>query len=124
MSHENDQLLMPVNLSFESMKKVNQHGVEYWSARDLQQCLGYAEWRKFENTIKKAIESCKQSGNDPKHHFVGADKPIVGGKGATQLVDHLRGKPRPSGRGQERRQPRCLFGFVNVVFVAVQYTDE
>ena len=73
-------------MSFEDLKKHNQHGVECWSARDLQPCLGYFEWRKFENTIKKAIESCRESGNDPSHHFVGADKQIKFGKGATQKV--------------------------------------
>ncbi|HSX25969.1 MAG TPA: DNA damage-inducible protein D [Chlamydiales bacterium] len=82
---ENASLVTP-NLSFESLKKFNEHGVEYWSARDLQPCLGYSEWRKFENAIKKAIESCKQSGNDPNHHFVGADKQIQFGKGAIQMV--------------------------------------
>ena len=82
---ENSQLV-PHNLSFESLKKLNEHGVEYWSARDLQPCLGYSEWRKFENTIKKAITSCKQSGNDPDKHFVGADKMIGIGKQAKRRV--------------------------------------
>jgi DNA-damage-inducible protein D len=66
----------PTGQAFKSLKKINQHGMEYWSARDLQPCLGYTEWRKFENAIKKARESCKQSGNDPGHHFVGAAKQI------------------------------------------------
>jgi hypothetical protein len=57
------------SLSFESLKKLNKHGVEYWSARDLQPCLGYSEWRKFENTIKKAMKSCKQAGNAPQKPF-------------------------------------------------------
>ncbi len=74
------------NLSFESLKKVNQFGVEYWSARDLQPCLGYSEWRKFENTIKKSIESSMQSGNDPKNHFVGADKMVSIGSEADRKV--------------------------------------
>ncbi|MEI6243264.1 MAG: hypothetical protein WCP39_07695 [Chlamydiota bacterium] len=39
--------------AFESIKKTNQHGIEYWSARDLQQLLGYTEWRKFEGTIEQ-----------------------------------------------------------------------
>ena len=73
--------------SFESLKKLNQNGLEYWSARDLRSCLGYTEWRKFENTIKKAIGSCQQSGNDPCYHFVGADNPIISGKGRTQVID-------------------------------------
>lgn len=87
MNRSNDPVPAPSNLSFESLKKLNQHGVEYWSARDLQPCLGYTEWRKFNNAIKKAIESCRQSGNDPKHHFGGADKPIPGGKGSSQIVE-------------------------------------
>jgi DNA-damage-inducible protein D len=33
------------------------------------------------------ISSCKQSGNDPSHHFAGAGKQINLGKGATQTVE-------------------------------------
>jgi len=86
MDQSDNHLPSLPKLPFESLKKYNLHGAEYWSARDLQPCLGYTEWRKFENAIKKAIESCKQSGNNPNYHFVGADKPILGGKGATQMV--------------------------------------
>ena len=68
---ENTQLV-PSNLSFESLKKLNEHGVEYWSARDLQPCLGYSKWHGFEPAIKKAMKSCKQSGNDPQNHFTSA----------------------------------------------------
>lgn len=67
--------------SFEEMKRVNQHGAEYWSARELQPMLGYSHWRSFENTIKKAITSCEQSGNDPQYHFARARKMIEVGKG-------------------------------------------
>jgi DNA-damage-inducible protein D len=85
---ENDRnLLIPSNLSFESLKKLNEHSVEYWSARDLQPRLGYSQWRSFENAIQKAIESCKQSGNNPAHHFAGARKVIQAGKGATQIIE-------------------------------------
>lgn len=79
--------LIPNKLSFEDLKKINQHGIEYWSARELQPYLGYSQWRRFENAIQKAIESCKQSGNDPNHHFAGAGKQIDFGKGATQIVE-------------------------------------
>ena len=71
---------------FEELKRLNDHGAEYWSARDLQPLLGYEQWRRFENAIQKAITSCKQSGNNPGHHFAGAGKPITGGKGAVQTV--------------------------------------
>ena len=69
------------------MKKINEYGAEYWSAPELQPLLGYSQWRRFEDALKRAITSCKQSGNNPDHHFAGAGKPIAGGKGAVQVVD-------------------------------------
>ncbi len=87
MEKDDDNTPIPSKLSFEDLKQVNQHGIEYWSARSLQPSLGYSQWRRFENAIQKAIESCKQSGNDPEHHFAGAGKPISGGKGSSQIVD-------------------------------------
>ena len=74
------------NQSFEDLKKTNEYGAEYWSARELQPLLGYGQWRRFEDAIKRAITSCKQSGNSPEYHFAGAGKPITGGKGAVQTV--------------------------------------
>lgn len=73
--------------TFEDLKQTNNHGAEYWSARDLQSLLGYSQWRRFEQAIERAKTSCKESGNSPDHHFAGAGKPITGGKGAVQLVD-------------------------------------
>ena len=75
------------SVSFEGLKKNNEHGAEYWSARDLQICLGYTQWRRFESAINRAMESCEASGNKASYHFAAAGKPIVGGKGATQIVD-------------------------------------
>lgn len=57
MEKKNNKQLIFNNLYFENLKKVNDHGVEYRSARDLQLCLGYSQWRFFENAINKAIES-------------------------------------------------------------------
>ncbi len=72
--------------SFEALKRVNAHGAEYWSARDLQPLLGYSQWRRFEDAIGRAMTSCEQSGNKPGHHFAGAGKMIGTGKGATREV--------------------------------------
>ena len=72
--------------AFEGLRQTNDHGAEYWSARDLQSLLGYSQWRRFEQAIDRAKTSCEQSGNDPDHHFAGAGKPITGGKGAVQVV--------------------------------------
>lgn len=73
--------------SFEDLKHANEHGAEYWEARELQPMLGYSQWRRFEDAIKRAMISCEKSGNDPSHHFAGAGKPITGGKGAVQVVN-------------------------------------
>ena len=72
--------------SFEELRRTNQHGAEYWSARDLQPLLGYGQWRRFEDAVKRAMTSCEASGNSAEHHFAGAGKPITGGKGAVQVI--------------------------------------
>ncbi|PKL52481.1 MAG: DNA damage-inducible protein D, partial [Nitrospira bacterium HGW-Nitrospira-1] len=83
-----DKNLTPIgSKSFEDLKRANEHGAEYWSAREIQSLLGYTQWRRFEDAIKRALTSCKQSGNEPSYHFAGAGKPIEGGKGAVQLVN-------------------------------------
>lgn len=73
--------------SFEDLKQVNDHGAEHWSARALQPLLGYSQWRRFEDAIKRAQISCEQSGNDPAYHFAGAGKMIGLGKGGQREVE-------------------------------------
>ena len=83
-----DKNLVPMgSKSFEDLKKTNEYGAEYWSAREIQPLLGYTQWRRFEDAIQRALTSCKQSGNEPSYHFAGAGKPIEGGKGAVQTVN-------------------------------------
>lgn len=72
--------------SFEQLKRVNDHGAEFWSARDLQTLLGYSQWRRFEEAITRATTSCEKSGNDPAHHFAGAGKMVVLGSGSKREV--------------------------------------
>ena len=47
---------------FERIKKTNEHGEEYWSARELFKVLEYTEYGKFIPTLQKAIEACKVVG--------------------------------------------------------------
>jgi len=62
----------------------------YWRARDLQQILGYAEWRNFEHVIRKAKEASRRSGLNPSHHFVDANKVLEIGRGGPPGVrDYL-----------------------------------
>ena len=70
------------NKTFEEIKHIDENGVEFWYARELQGVLDYKEWRKFEGVIKKAEISCKNSGIDSSDHFVGVDKMVQIGSGA------------------------------------------
>lgn len=64
------------NKDFESIRKIDENGIEYWEARELMPILGYEEWRKFVGVIDKAKEACKESRQTAENHFVGADKMI------------------------------------------------
>lgn len=66
-----------------------QDGVEYWLARELQELLGYADWRNFLNAIHKAKESCETSGEDVSDHFVDVTKMVKIGSGAEREQDDL-----------------------------------
>lgn len=72
--------------SFEGLKRINEHGAEYWSARDLQGLLGYGQWRRFEEAIQRARTSCEQSGNPAENHFAGAGKMVVLGSSSRREV--------------------------------------
>lgn len=62
------------NEIFEDIKHVDENGIEYWYARELQIVLDYKEWRKFEGVIQKAQKACENSDINTLEHFVGADK--------------------------------------------------
>ena len=70
--------------SFEEIKHIDENGVEFWYARELQSVLDYKEWRKFDGVIQRAIKACKNSNINASDHFVGADKMVSIGSGATR----------------------------------------
>lgn len=75
--------------SFEAIKQTNEHGAEFWSARDLQLLLGYSQWRRFEQAIERAVSSCQQSGNRSDYHFAGAGKMVdLGSSSQRELADY------------------------------------
>ncbi len=87
MNYSIDDLLKS---PFEKIKRISEEGYEYWSARDLSKLLGYTEYRKFQNPIQKAIESCMNSGEQVYNHFAQVSDMVEIGSGAEREVDDVR----------------------------------
>ena len=62
-------------------------GVEYWHARQLQDALGYTEWRNFVLVIEKAQTACRNSGQLAADHFVEVNTMVDLGSGAQREVE-------------------------------------
>ena len=77
-----------LNKTFEEYA-YEQDGIDYWLARELQELLGYAEWRNFLNAVDKAKESCKTTGEAVSDHFVDINKMVKIGSGAEKSVDDI-----------------------------------
>jgi len=64
-------------------------GVECWSARELQEILGYTQWRNFVKVIEKAKNACENSGVLLSDHFADISKMVVVGSDATREVQDI-----------------------------------
>jgi hypothetical protein len=58
---------------FDSIKRIDREGCEYWLARELMKLLGYGQWKRFSDAIQRAIVSCQIQGELTENHFAGAD---------------------------------------------------
>lgn len=77
-----------LNKSFEEYA-YEQDGVEYWLARELQELLGYTDWRNFSNAINKAKESCETTNERVLDHFVDINKMVKIGSGAERKQEDI-----------------------------------
>jgi len=75
--------------NFESFSHTTEEGIEFWLARDLQQLLGYTEWRNFYKVIVKAKTACELSEQDIVNHFVDINKMVQIGSGAQKEIDDV-----------------------------------
>ena len=81
-------LIRQLNRLFEKAA-YEQDGIEYWLARELQELLGYSDWRNFTNAIEKAKQSCETSAQLVVDHFVDVNKMIELGKGGQREVSDI-----------------------------------
>lgn len=75
------------NNQFETIKRMDEAGREYWSSRELAKVLEYVDYRKFVNVIDKAKVACENSGEVIHNHFVHADEMVQIGSGAERTID-------------------------------------
>ena len=61
-------------------------GIECWSARELQEILGYTKWENFIKVIDKAKQACKNAGGSVPDHFPDIRKMIGLAKGAEREI--------------------------------------
>ena len=71
---------------FEDIKHIDETGNEYWLARELQNILGYHQWRSINDLIERAKTACQESKYNIDDHFVAQRKMIKLAKGATRNV--------------------------------------
>ncbi|HBX52871.1 MAG: DNA damage-inducible protein D [Bacteroidetes bacterium GWF2_33_38] len=74
--------------SFESASH-EKDNVEFWFARDLQELLGYTQWRNFQIVIDKAKTACNNAGQAIDDHFADVSKMVVLGSGSKREIDDI-----------------------------------
>jgi len=73
---------------FDAIRRVDEAGNEYWSARELGKLLGYTtNFRNFKPAIEKAKEACKKSGYEVADHFAETRNMVAVGSGAKRPTD-------------------------------------
>lgn len=73
--------------TFERIKRINQAGADFWSARELARVLEYREFRNLSAAIAKAREACTHSGHAVTDHFVLFNEMVGIGSGAQRELE-------------------------------------
>jgi len=82
------ELITALFEQFEAAKQQND-SIEYWSARDMQGILGYAQWKNFEKVIEKAKAACENAGAEVKNHFSEFGKMVDIGSGVSREINDV-----------------------------------
>ena len=71
---------------FEDIKHIDENGNEYWLARELQNVLGYRQWRSINDMIERAKVACQESKYSIDDHFALHRKMVKIGSNTTRNV--------------------------------------
>ena len=80
------ELVNKTEKDFESIKHIDENGVEFWYARELMTMLEYKQWRRFEQVIEKAKEACENSNIKVDEHFAGVGKTSKMPNGGKKII--------------------------------------
>ena len=75
---------------FESIKHIDEEGIDYWTSRALWKVLEYNEYRNFLPVVEKAKTACINSGQRVEDHFVEFHEMVGIGSGAERSVDSVK----------------------------------
>lgn len=78
------------NRTFEELRRIDESGNEYWSARELFPVLEYSRWEKFRPLVEKAKIACETAGAKASDHFHLDVKMIDLAKGAKREIEDFR----------------------------------
>lgn len=78
------------NIVFEKIKHIDENGVEFWYARDLQSVLEYKQWKNFIKVVDKAKEACLNSRLNIIEHFISINKNITLSNNATRKIEDIK----------------------------------
>lgn len=82
------ELIQELFLKFENASNLY-NNIECWSAREVQEILGYTKWDNFVKVIEKAKKACENSGAIISDHFADVGKMIELAKGAQREISDI-----------------------------------
>lgn len=80
----------PHQTVFEQIKRQDEFGNDFWSARDIARVLEYSEFRHFKPVIERAKEACMNSGNQVADHFEDILDMVSIGSGAERQIEDVK----------------------------------
>jgi len=54
---------------FDSIRRIDEQGNEFWLGRELMSLMGYTRWASFETPINQAIENLELNQDKVSDHF-------------------------------------------------------
>ncbi len=69
-------IINSLNKNFESIRRLDENGIEYWQARELMLILGYEKWQNAEEVISRAAKACLNSDQAVDNHFTAFSKMV------------------------------------------------